>query len=546
MISGEPEEGMLVPEEATSQATAGDPDAGQDDLDESSPVALEIGDILGGRFRLEEQLAVRGSTATWRAVDQVLSRSVLVHVLSPDNPRAPEIIDIARQAARATDSRFLRVLDAVTDAQLSYIVCEWAEGLELEELLASGPLTALESAWLVRELADALSALHAQGLYHTRLGPDSVVISTAGNVKINGFLIDAALHPRSSVPSATAKEVDDVQALGKLLYATLASRWPGGPGFGMAAAPTDGQGATLSPAKVRAGVSPTLDRITADVLAGRIDSSSQLTTSLTTVLGSADASGDLAHRVRFPMVRDAAQVADFELTAVVPVVSSADAKSPLVISEGTRAHQSPQRMRTVTAILVGVVVLALIVGLITVFNRKHETAGAAATASATGSRSAGKVYAIAGAKDFDPVADGGNGEENPGQVALAFDGKTDTAWTTLVYKGSAKLGGLKKGVGYIVDLGQPVSVGKVTLVMVGQPTGLELRVPATDPAKVTSPPMNKAAEWTVVATNTAAGTNVDLSLKDPITTRFVMIYITSLPAVTGGFKAGIAEVSVTS
>jgi putative peptidoglycan lipid II flippase len=546
LISDVPEETMLVPEEATSQATAGDPDASQDDLDESSPVALEIGDILGGRFRLEEQLAVRGSTATWRAVDQVLSRSVLVHVLSPENPRASEIIDTARQAARATDSRFLRVLDAVTDAQLSYIVCEWAEGLELEQLLASGPLTALESAWLVRELADALSALHSQGLYHTRLGPDSVIISTAGNVKINGFLIDAALHPRSSVPSATATEVDDVQALGKLLYATLASRWPGGPGFGMAAAPTDGQGATLSPAKVRAGVSPTLDRITADVLAGRIDSSSQLTTSLTTVLGSADASGDLAHRVRFPMVRDAAQVADFEPTAVVPVVPSADAKSPLVISETTRAHQSPQRMLTVTAILVGVVVLALIVGLITVFNRKHETAGAAATASATGSRSAGKVYAIAGAKDFDPVADGGSGDENPGQVALAFDGKTDTAWTTLVYKGSAKLGGLKKGVGYIIDLGQPVSVGMVTLVMVGQPTGLELRVPATDSAKVTAPPMGKAAEWTVVATNAAAGTNVDLSLKDPITTRFVMIYITSLPAATGGYKAGIAEVSVQS
>jgi len=181
-----------------------------------------------------------------------------------------------------------------------------------------------------------------------------------------------------------------------------------------------------------------------------------------------------------------------------------------------------------------------------VFNRKHETAGAAATASATGSRSAGKVYAIAGAKDFDPVADGGNGEENPGQLALAYDGKTDTAWTTLVYKGKAKFGGLKPGVGYIVDLGQPVSVGTVALVMVGQPTGLELRVPAGDPKTVTAPPMDRAAEWTVVATNTAAGTNVNLSPAQPVTTRFVMIYITSLPAVTGGYKAGIAEVSVQS
>ncbi len=545
------QESTAVPDGPISQPTGGDPDADQDDADAGTPVGLEIGDILGGRFRLEEQLEVRGSTSTWRAVDQVLSRSVLVHILSPDNPRAPEIIDTARQAARATDSRFLRVLDAVTDAQVSYIVCEWAEGMELEQLLASGPLTALESAWLVRELADALSAMHAQGLFHTRLTPDAVVISTAGNVKINGFLIDAALHPRTTVPAARGTERDDVESLGKLLYATLASRWPGGAGFGLAEAPTDTQGLTLSPAKVRAGVSPTLDRITADVLAGRIASSAQLTTSLSTVLGSADASPDLAHRVRFPMVRDASQVADFEATAVVPVVpgsSHAETKSPLVLPESMKAHQSPQRMLMVTGILVGVVVLAMIIGLVTVFNRKNEAAAGAATAtgaSASGSK-ASKVYPIAGAKDFDPVANGGNGEENPGQVPLAYDGKTDTAWTTLVYRGKATFGGLKPGVGYIVDLGQPVSVGKVSLVMIGAPTGLELRVPAGDPQTVTSPPMDNADQWTVVASNPAAGTNVDLVPSKPVTTRFVMVYITLLPAVPGGFRAAIAEVSVQS
>ena len=549
-VVADAEETEVVTQPPISQPTAGDPDAGHDDLDEGTPVALEIGDILGGRFRLEEQLEVRGSTTTWRAVDQVLSRSVLVHVLSPDNPRAPEIIDVARQAARATDSRFLRVLDAVTDAQVSYIVCEWAEGMELEQLLTSGPLTALESAWLVRELADALSAMHAQGLYHTRLTPDAVVISTAGNVKINGFLIDAALHPRSSLPTTPGAEIDDVAALGKLLYATLASRWPGGPGFGLAAAPTDSTGRTLSPAKVRAGVSPTLDRITADVLSGRISSSAQLTTSLTTVLGSADASPDLAHRVRFPMVRDAAQAADFQATAVVPTLpgeKSVESKSPLVVPAVTKAHQSPQRMLMVTGILVTVVVVALVIGLVTVFNRKHETAGSpagTASTSTSGSRSPGKEYPIAGAKDFDPTADGGNGEENPAQVPLAYDGKTDTAWTTLVYKGKAKFGGLKPGVGYIVDLGQPVSVGTVSLVMVGQPTSLELRVPAGDAATVTSPPMDNAAQWTVVASNASAGTIVDLSPQAPVKTRFVMVYITSLPAVTGGFKAGIAEVAV--
>ena len=541
-------ETSVLPAVPAGRPAAGDPDAGQDAGEEGLPVALEIGDVLGGRFRLEEQLEVRGSTVTWRAVDQVLSRSVLVHVLSPDNTRAPEIIDTARQAARATDSRFLRVLDAVTDEQLSYIVCEWAEGMELEQLLASGPLTALESAWLVRELADALSALHAQGMYHTRLTPKTVVVSTAGNVKIDGFLIDAALHPRSNPPGT---ETDDVTALGRLLYATLASRWPGGPGYGMLAAPTDVQGVTLSPSKVRAGVSPTLDRLTSDVLAGRVTSSAQLTSALTTVLGSADASPDLAHRVRFPMVRDPGQTADLQETAVVPVVplSSTPAAARVVVPPVAKAHQSPERMLLVTGILVGVVVLALIIGLATVFARKQNTAGTSASSTAaSGSRSVtpGTPYAIASAKDFDPAADGGNGEENPGQVALAYDGKTDTAWTTLVYRGKAKFGGLKPGVGLILDLGKPVSVGKVSLTMVGQPTGVELRVPAANTATVTSPPMNNAAQWNVIASNTAAGTTVELALRDPVTTRFVMVYLTSLPAASGGFKGGIAEVAVTS
>jgi putative peptidoglycan lipid II flippase len=547
-------ETAVLPAVATAPPPAGDPDAALDTEEEGAPVALEIGDVLGGRFRLEEQLQVRGSTVTWRAVDQVLSRSVLVHVLSPDNSRAPQIIDMARQAARATDSRFLRVLDAVSDAQLSYIVCEWAEGMELEQLLASGPLTALESAWLVRELADALSALHAQGMFHTRLTPESVVVSTAGNVKINGFLIDAALHPRSSVPGT---ESDDVIALGRLLYATLASRWPGGPGFGLKAAPTDAQGVAVSPAKVRAGVSPTLDRITSEVLAGRIASSAQLTTALTTVLGSADASSDLAHRVRFPMVREGEQADDLQETAVVPAIplstSPAAAAARVVVPPAARAHQSPERMLLVTGILVGVVVLALIVGLTTVFARKRDTAasgasGASGTSATSGSASGSKAtaYPITGAKDFDPAADGGNGEENPGQVALAYDGKPDTAWTTLVYRGKATFGGLKPGVGLILDLGKPVSVRHVTVTLVGQPTGVELRAPAANAATVTSPPMTNAAQWTVLATNPAAGTSVDLSVRDAVTTRFVMVYLTSLPAASGGFKGGIAEVSVTS
>ncbi len=58
---------------------------------------------------------------------------------------------------------------------------------------------------------------------------------------------------------------------------------------------------------------------------------------------------------------------------------------------------------------------------------------------------------LAGVKDFDPFGD--PPEENPDQAGNAIDGKQATAWTTLTYRGRPTLGGLKPGVGLVVDLG---------------------------------------------------------------------------------------------
>ncbi|NHB84856.1 hypothetical protein G7085_10260 [Tessaracoccus sp. HDW20] len=71
-----------------------------------------IGTLLNTRYELLELLAQRHGTETWRAHDQVLSRDVLVHVVAPGDERISELMTAARKGAVATDSRFLRVLDA--------------------------------------------------------------------------------------------------------------------------------------------------------------------------------------------------------------------------------------------------------------------------------------------------------------------------------------------------------------------------------------------------------------------------------------------------
>ncbi|MFD1079682.1 hypothetical protein ACFQ29_41175, partial [Longispora fulva] len=182
-------------------------------------------------------------------------------------------------------------------------------GQSLEVLLAQAPLSGLEAAWVVREVADALSGVHGLDLFHRRINPENVIITPSGNVKIVGLLIDAVLRPNrgTNVPGADTGELVDVADLGRLLYAALVSRWPGGPAYSLPAAPRLGR-RWMTPRQVRAGVSPVLDNVCDQVLgdpprhhAAPITTAHGLVQALTKVLGTADASADLERRLHQPI-----------------------------------------------------------------------------------------------------------------------------------------------------------------------------------------------------------------------------------------------------
>jgi hypothetical protein len=152
----------------------------------------------------------------------------------------------------------------------------------------------------------------------------------------------------------------------------------------------------------------------------------------------------------------------------------------------------------------------------------------------------GSPIRIVSAHDFDPEGD--PPEENPDQVPLAIDGKPDTGWRTLTYKDDAHLGGLKSGVGILLDLGSEQEVGSVQVDLAGSPTDLALyaTAPGTD-----DPPVELADTRRLTAA-TADGTKAVLRVEPAVRTRFVVVWLTSLPAVTGGFRGEIAEVTVRS
>ncbi|MFZ2624475.1 MAG: hypothetical protein WAX29_04445 [Propionibacterium sp.] len=269
---------------------------------------------LAGRYRLERKLRERAGTVTWQAFDDVLSRTVIAHVMEPDSTAAAAVLSAARKSALATDSRFLRVLDAM-DGDTPFVICESVIGVRLQELLTRGALTSLESAHIVREIADALAPMHTQGVFHRRLDPQNVTITRSGNVKISGFLIDAALNARAPEPAPSWREQEaaDVRAMGKLLYACLVARWPidldleQTRQWGLLAAPltspaVSGERRWVPPATLSSRVSAPLDAICMQILSPRpgseaLRTAEEVDTALARVLGSAAADDQLEHRV---------------------------------------------------------------------------------------------------------------------------------------------------------------------------------------------------------------------------------------------------------
>src|SRR5690242_3420502 len=256
--------------------------------DTVSNQTVSPGALLAGRYRIAELLAEIDGARVWRAVDEVLSRAVVVDVLPVGDPRTNLLFDAARRAAAANDPRFLRVLDCDMHDGVTYCVREWAGGRSLERMLGTGPLTGQQAGWLAREVSEALENLHRTGYAHGAISPATVVVTDAGAIKVVGVATEAALRS-----SGAGSPEEDVHALGELLFASLTGRWPGpAPAWGLQPAPVE-HGRLLSPRQVRAGVPRSLDDISDRLLgdpprhhAPPITSAAGLSAALSGVVGS--------------------------------------------------------------------------------------------------------------------------------------------------------------------------------------------------------------------------------------------------------------------
>jgi eukaryotic-like serine/threonine-protein kinase len=485
----------------------------------------------------------------------------------------------------------------------AYVVNEWIDGETLTERLGRGPIPDREVRTVLRRLAEGVAEAHRVGLAVGGLTTDNVVLrpnglvglravpaatgSIDGDIAALGALLEACLTGLAPTdgdrpltgPSdlvalvRRARSTEPGQGLSSVaaMASLLAERPRTGPGGTSGSHQhrtephrDDTDSGWLRRLRERRPETPPP---AADVPAGdapvRLDPQTLPPVPGVRPVGQGDTA--LSPTVLGDDTMDAGRVTPGGY-AVPPVAPSrrhhapqdrawADDESFAAFADdgydgpGTGSTDTVDDARRHRLMVIGLPLLALIVviglawwvgsTLLTVTQSVEDVQGSTPTASVPAAESnppntpAGAAVPIVGAAVFDPFGDGQ--PENDRAVRQAYDNDPSTSWSTLEYRGSPAFGNLKDGVGLLLDLGQAQALSGVTVSSTVPGATVEIRT-ADEPANDLDG-FTRAAEGTV-------RNGTDLRFDEPVTARYVLVWITGLVESDGGFSADISEVAV--
>ena len=520
------------------------------------PLGLVDGDLLAGRYRLLSRVDAAPAgcgrpAALWLARDEVLTRRVAVKALAcePGGASGSRFLDAAVAAGALTCSVLARVYDASLEhrarwpgrpepaTDVAYVIREWVDGAPLAQTLErDGPLSPHAAVAVTIAVAEALSGAHERGLAHGRLHPGNVLVSPSGAVRVTDLAVSAAL-PGGEAPAGRAEDgddvADDVRDLTAVLYALLTGGWPASatpqPAGGLPVAPVAAQrsgarGRLVGPRSAGAAVPRPLDAVVRRAL------------------------DPAAARSGVPLTT-ADRLVDALEQAMATVGRREPHRSPAPASTPSRSTQDapPRRAGALRRRLPAVGALVLLSALGAGAFVAGSTVGGAGLRTATAGSDPTVAADAPGVdaptapwrpalpltaeqiRDFDPQ---GDGRERSATVAAAVDGDVSTAWTTERYS-SAAFGGLKQGVGLLLDLGAPTTVSSLELALSRPGVAVELRGAPSAAADL--------ASYRLLASGRADVEHLVLRLPEGTAERFYLVWLTHLPRDGDRFSAGLDE-----
>jgi serine/threonine protein kinase len=141
------------------------------------------GDVIAGRYRLEEFVGAGGMGVVWRGTDLELRRVVALKRAGDGD--GDGIRREARIGAGVHHPNLISVFDVVVEGDERWLVMEYLPARSLAEVnRADGPMAPDLATRVGAQVAAALAAMHAKGMVHRDITPANVLVTDSGTAKL--------------------------------------------------------------------------------------------------------------------------------------------------------------------------------------------------------------------------------------------------------------------------------------------------------------------------------------------------------------------------
>jgi len=195
---------------------------------------LSKGKILVNRYKIEQFIG-GGTTEMYIVRDMELKKIFAIKVIS-DTSDTSHLRRIRRDLKKLAGSPYVISSYGIKEDEnlnISFIVVDYIKGKSLKDkiLKAKGPIQIDETIKITHSLCEGLQYAHQQGVIHSRISPDSILILKDKSLKIVGFgskLNSGA--PGYSAPEqkkgGNANVQSDIYSVGTLIFKMLTGKLP--------------------------------------------------------------------------------------------------------------------------------------------------------------------------------------------------------------------------------------------------------------------------------------------------------------------------------